>query len=124
MAEFEDRTRRAEGAQSPGEPEGASRTPASAVKAAAAGAAEAVQGATSKTKDVMQDAATRSVRGAGEVAARGYQAASEVAERGRELVSRAPSLSEAIAAQPILSVGLAAVIGGMVGWTLRGAQDR
>jgi hypothetical protein len=39
------------------------------------------------------------------------------------MVSRAPSLSDEIAYRPFLAVGIAALLGGAVGWALRGASE-
>ena len=129
MAEFEDKRRKAEGAADPAlnARGGTSETTASTIKAAAADAAEVVEGAATKAKDVIQDAATRGAQSAGEAATRGYEAASELAERGyergRELVSRAPSISDTISAFPILSVTVAALVGGYIGYISRDARD-
>lgn len=89
--------------------------------------ADGVKTATSKAADTVQEAASRGYKAAEDAASRGYKAASDVAERGydraREIVASAPSLSDQIAAQPILAVTVAAAVGGVVGWILRGAAD-
>jgi hypothetical protein len=106
----------------------AGETTSDTIKAAASDAAEAVQGAAAKAKDVVQDAATRGAQSAGEAATEGYRVSSDVAQRGddrgREIVSQAPSPSDAIGTYPLVSIGLAALVGGIAGWMLRGSQGR
>jgi hypothetical protein len=74
----------------------------------------------------VREGASQGYRNATAAASEGYEAAAELADRGyrraRELVTRAPSLSEEIAYRPILAVSLAALLGALVGWALRGGS--
>lgn len=94
---------------------------------ARAGAEEGAQTIASSVVGAVQDGASKGYRNATDVASHGYEAATELAERGyrraREMVARTPSLSEEIAERPILAVSVAALLGVLVGWVLRGSTE-
>jgi hypothetical protein len=81
----------------------------------------------SRAVGTMQDRASQGYEAATEAATRGYEATTRVAGRGyeeaRRMISRTPSLSDEIAYRPFLAVGIAALLGGAVGWALRGASE-
>jgi hypothetical protein len=81
----------------------------------------------SRAAGTMQDTASQGYEAASQAAARGYEATARLAERGYDEASRlarsAPSLSEGIAYRPFLAVGIAALVGGAIGWALRGASE-
>jgi hypothetical protein len=81
----------------------------------------------SRAAGTMQDTASQGYEAASQAATRGYEATARMAGRGYDEASRlmrsAPSLSEGIAYRPFLAVGIAALLGGAIGWALRGASE-
>jgi ElaB/YqjD/DUF883 family membrane-anchored ribosome-binding protein len=94
---------------------------------ARSGTGEGAQTLASSVAGAVQEGASKGYRTASEVAAHSYDAAAELADRGyrraRELVARTPSLSEEIAERPLLAVSVAALLGVLVGWALRGSSE-